>query len=201
MTRFRLSEEKELLEACLTGNKEAWDAFVERHTDLIYKAILRALKKYSFDRNDQAVADLFNSVFVSLLENDRRKLRQFRWKCSLSSWVYLIATRVTVDFLRRQTPEPLPLNGDGTDETPLGHRMPDQTPLPDRQLEMKELERIAAEAKKQLTSSERLFLELFFERGLSASEVARILNTNPNNVYQMKHRLMKKMRVLAAALL
>lgn len=41
--------EKELLNTCIQGNKEAWDAFVERYTNLIYHAINKTLKTYHAD--------------------------------------------------------------------------------------------------------------------------------------------------------
>ncbi len=79
--------EKELLNACVQGNKKAWDAFVEQYTNLVYHTINKTLKTYSSDLLYQAVSDIHNSVFLSLIENDYRKLKQYEGRngCTVSS--------------------------------------------------------------------------------------------------------------------
>jgi len=200
VTEFGFPEEKKLLEGCLSRDKKAWDAFVERYKHLISNAILQTLKKYFFDPANQVVPDLFHTVFLSIIEDNYKKLRQFQWKCSLSTWLHLIAVRVTIDYLRKQS-EHLSLNGETTAETSLKEGIADGNPLPDRVIELKDEKRVFQQIKKELTSKERLFVELCFSRELSTTRIAAILNTTQNNVYQIKSRVREKMKKIACELL
>ena len=181
-----LPDERKLLDRCLAQDKEAWDTFVETYNRLISHAIAQTLKKYSVSPETHVVDDLFHTVFLSLVENNCKKLRQFQWKCKLSSWLHIIAVRVTIDYLRKQS-EHLSLNGETDEKIPLKERIANGNPLPDELLESKEKERIFEQIKSTLTSRERLFVELYYCRELSPNEIARILNTTTNNVYQLKN--------------
>lgn len=92
------NKEVKLLERCIKQDKNAWDVFVEKYSRIISHSIVHTLRIYSFPIENQIVEDLFNTVFLSLLEDNCRKLRQFKWKCKLSSWLHLIAVRATIDF-------------------------------------------------------------------------------------------------------
>lgn len=190
---FGLPDERKLLEGCLAQDKKAWDIFVDRYNRLISHAIVQTLKRYSFATENRVVHDLFHTVFLCLLENNCKKLRQFRWKYKLSSWLHIIAVRVTIDYLRKQS-EDLSLNGETHGEIPLKERMANGNPLADELIELKEEERIFEQIKKNLTTREQLFVELYYCRDLSVPETARILNTTANNVYQLKSIVRGKMK-------
>lgn len=198
--RLGYPDERKLWEGCLAQDKEAWDTFVEKYSRLISHAIAKTLRKYSVPLENRLVDDLFHNVFLSLLENNCKKLRQFQWKCKLSSWLHMIAVRVTIDYLRKQS-EDLSLNGETDEGTPLKERITNGNPLADELIESKEEERIFEQIKETLTSRERLFVELYYCRELSAPETARILNTTANNVYQLKSRVREKMKEAAGKLL
>jgi len=74
--KFESLDEQTLLEKCLQQDKKAWDAFVERYNRIISHAIVHTLRKYSFDVDNQIVSDLFNTVFLSFIEHNYKKLRQ-----------------------------------------------------------------------------------------------------------------------------
>jgi RNA polymerase sigma factor (sigma-70 family) len=181
------------VEGCIRHDKEAWDAFVEKYSRLISHSIVRTLKRYSFSLENQIIEDLFNTVFLSLLEDKCRKLRQFRWKCSLSSWLHLISVHTTIDFLRKQRQD-ISLNGDKMDEVSLKDKIKNGNPLADEVVERKEEKAIFEQIKKSLTSREQFFIELYYRRGLIPSEISKILNTTENNVYQLKNVVRKKMK-------
>lgn len=193
-------KEKELLERCLSQDKKAWDAFVDQYTGLISHAIAQTLQTYSVPQANQVIPDLFHIVFLSIIENDCKKLRQFQWKCSLSSWLHLIAVTVTVDYLRKQSKH-LPLNGETGPDESLSEEIPDSNPLPDRIIELKDEKRLLQQIKKDLSSKERLFLELCYSRELPPARISKILNTTENNVYQLKNRIREKMKKMAGRLL
>lgn len=196
----RFPDEKKLLERCLARDKKAWDTFVERYNHLISHAIVQTLNRYSSAPRDKEVPDLFHTVFLSIIEDDYKKLRQFQWKCKLSSWLYIIAVRATIDFLRKQSGD-LSLNGTTAEEISLREGIRNGNPLPDDIIELKEEKEIIEQAKKTLTSKERLFVNLYYIRELSPTEIAGIMNITENNVYQLKSRVREKMKEIAERLL
>ena len=55
--------EKTLIKRCLSQDKKAWDAFVDRYSRLISHAIVKTLAKYSCPPEQHVVEDLFQTVF------------------------------------------------------------------------------------------------------------------------------------------
>lgn len=188
-----IPDDKKLVERCISRDNKAWDAFVEKFQGLISHSIVQTLKRYSFPLENQVIEDLFHSVFLSLIENNAKKLRQFRWQCKLSSWLHVITVRATIDFLRKQSTK-VSLNGESDDKIPLRERLSNGNPLPDEILEQKEEKAIFEKIKESLTPREQLFLELYYSRELSPLQVSKILNTTENNVYQLKSLVRKKMK-------
>jgi len=188
-----LHDDIKLVERCISQDKKAWDTFVEKYNRLISHSIVQTLTRYFFPLENQIVEDLFHSVFLSLIEENCKKLRQFKWRCSLSSWLHVIAARVTIDYLRKQSTG-LSLNGETDDEVPLKDKLTNGNPLPDEMLEHKEEKVIFEQIKKSLTKRELIFLELYYSRELSPIEISKILNTTENNVYQLKSLVRKKMK-------
>jgi RNA polymerase sigma factor (sigma-70 family) len=99
-------KEKSLIASCLKGEKTSWDAFVLQYSALVYHTIRKTLTLHHNESRDEVVADLYQEFFVSLLQDGCRKLRQFRGDhgCSLASWLRVVASRLTIDFLRRKEP-------------------------------------------------------------------------------------------------
>jgi RNA polymerase sigma-70 factor, ECF subfamily len=191
--KYIFSDENTLLEKCLAQDKKAWDTFVERYNRLIYKSIVQTLKKYSFTIENQIVDDLFQTVFLSLIEYNCKKLRQFQGRCKLSSWLHIIAVRITVDFLRKQSIH-LSLNGETEQERSIKETIANGNPLPDEVIDQEEEKMIFDKVKSELNAREQLFVEFYYSRELSSAEVAKIMNITPNNVYQIKNRVRGKMR-------
>ena len=187
------SDEKRILKGCLQRDKKSWDTFVNRYNRLISHAIVKTLNRYSFTPKGHIVDDLFQTVFLSLIEHNCKKLRQFQWKCKLSGWLHVIAVRATVDYLRKQS-EHLSLDGETDEEIHIKEKVANGNPLPGELIELKEEKKIFEQIKESLTSKERLFIELYYARELSSTEVAKIMNTTSNNVYQLKNRVREKMK-------
>lgn len=190
----------QLVERCISQDKKAWDAFVVKFQGLISHSIVRTLRRYAFPMENQIVEDLFHSVFLSLIENNAKKLRQFRWQCKLSTWLHVIAARATIDYLRKQS-MPISLNGETNDKIPLREKLTNGNPLPDEVLEQKEEKMIFEKIKESLAPREQLFLELYYSRELPPSQISIILNTTENNVYQLKSLVRKKMKSIVGKFL
>lgn len=189
--RFSLPDDNKLLEGCLAQDKGAWNTFVDRYTHLISHAIVQTLKRYLVTPENQIVDDLFQSVFLSLIEHNCKKLRQFQGKCKFSSWLHIVTVHITIDYLRKK-PEPPPLG----DEMSKG--IPNGNPSPDILIEIKEQKMILEKIKKGLTPRERFFAKLCYDLELPTADIVRILNITENNVYQLKNRVKEKMKKIVS---
>ena len=127
--------------------------------------------------------------------NNYKKLRQFQGACSLPSWIRLISTRITIDYLRKQR-DSLSLDGESETERKVATQLIDNGLSAQEEMEQKERKRILEEISAKLTPRERLFLTLYYQKELPASEVAKILNATKGAVYTMKNRLQEKLRSL-----
>jgi RNA polymerase sigma-70 factor, ECF subfamily len=193
----RLSE-KELLNACIHESKQAWDAFVERYTNLIYHAINKTLKTYHADSLYQDLDDIHNNVFLSLMENDYRKLRQYEGRngCTVSSWLMVVTTNFTLNFIKKQK-QHIPIEGNTTDSINIIESVSNPQPQPDEELSKKEYEEIFKELINDLNTNDMLFLKLYYEKELPPEEIAEILNLTVSTVYSKKNRIREKLKKIA----
>jgi RNA polymerase sigma factor (sigma-70 family) len=184
-----------LITDCINGNPESWENFVKRYSRLVYHSILHTFKNYSFRHEIEDIEDIHNSIFLSLIENDFRKLRQFeaREGCSLSSWIRLISVRSTIDFLRNQNrhitfEKDFETIGQGIE------MLPDSAMSADKQIELSEKQRIFKGAVNELPASDKLFMKLYYEKELSEEEIAHIMNVSISAIYSKKNRIREKIK-------
>ncbi|MFV1951289.1 MAG: RNA polymerase sigma factor [Nitrospinota bacterium] len=189
------SDDFKLLTECTRGKREAWDIFVKRYSKLVYYSITRTLKSYTNYLPQEDVEDIFNSIFLSFIENNYKKLRQFeaRHGCTLSSWVRLISIRYTIDFLRSQRKH-ISMNDDSNKSRPFIDTLPNNQVSFEEQIESKETESAIKEAIDALPSSDKLFVKLHYEKELSPEEIANIMNISINTVYSKKNRIKEKIK-------
>ena len=190
------SDEKKLVQGCIAHNKEAWDTFVERYQRLISHAIIKTLDKQLNSFDQHVIDEVFHIIFLSFIENNCRKLRRFKWKCKLSSYLYQNAIWATLDYCRktRKHSEHLSLNGETKEELSLRNGIADQNPLPSERVMKKEQRNIFKKIKCALNPREQFFIELCFQRELSNAEIANAMNISINNIYQLKHRIRDKLK-------
>ncbi len=190
--------EKELLNTCVQGNKEAWDAFVEKYTNLIYHTINKTLKTYHADSLYQDINDIHNNVFLSLMENDYKKLRQYEGRngCTASSWLMVVTTNFTLNIIKRQKSY-IPIDDATGDSMGVIEKISNPQPLPEEELTDVEYGKILKQLIKGLNTNDLLFLKLYYEKELPPEEIAEMLNLTVNAIYSKKNRVREKLKKFA----
>jgi RNA polymerase sigma-70 factor, ECF subfamily len=92
--------EQELVDACLDGRPEAFDAIVERHRRSVYHLC------YRFVGNHEDASDLSQEVFLRAF----RGLRRFRGQSSIATWLYRIGVNVCLNRVQAKVPISEPID-------------------------------------------------------------------------------------------
>jgi len=177
---------KKLLGTCLKGEKPAWDSFVLQYSGLVYHSIKKTLSLYHVESCPDIVDDLFQDFFVSLVRDDFLKLRQFRGDrgTNLATWLRVIACRQTIDFLRKR-------EAPATTDTDIFSPNHPDPPISLIDQEQKEL---VSQALEILSTRDRLFVNLFFDKNLPPNEIANIFQVSTSAVYTQKSRILGNLR-------
>ena len=179
-------QEKALIAGCLKGEETAWNDFVRQYSGLIYHRIKTTLGSHYQGPPQHLIDDIFQDIFLSLVKDDSEQLRRFRGdhNCTLASWLRLIATRRTIDHLRKFNFQTELLEEPSEDHP---------AEIPERLLENEQLQ-LLAKAVQDLPARDKIVLDLFFREGLSTKDVAGILRMSVGAVYTQKNRILAKLK-------
>lgn len=188
-------EDQALIAGCVSGSRAALETLVLRFSDPVYRSIQYVFKTKDIRYSMEDLEDLHNSVFLSLFENQCKKLRQYKGKngCSLYSWIRLITVRIVIDYLRKRSVDAL-----GTNKRIVPAEILDslKTDGPDP---LDDIERVRQweliqEGIKALIPRDRFFLTLYCQEGLSVQEIADLMDISVENAHSIKHRAIKRLR-------
>jgi RNA polymerase sigma-70 factor, ECF subfamily len=90
------ADDAALVEACLSGRRDAFDVIVERHRRQVYQLC------YRYVGSHEDAADLAQDTFIRAFKG----LRGFKGQSSLSTWLYRIAVNVCLNRVSLKTPRP-----------------------------------------------------------------------------------------------
>jgi RNA polymerase sigma-70 factor, ECF subfamily len=195
------AEETALLKALLAATTKVehnrlWGELVGRYERLIVSCVVKALRRYgaTFSRDD--LDDLTGDVWLALLRDDMRKLRQYDAARGfrIASFLGLVATNVTIDHLRARQAEAAPLDEVVEDYASLRAEAPRDL------VEAREEAELARAALEQLSGDERAFVVDCFREERSPEELARALGVTTNTVYSRKFKIREKLQKIVRSL-
>ena len=149
--------DRELVEACLQGRREAFDLIVHRHRRQVYQLCFR------FVGDHEDASDLTQEVFLRAY----RGLRAFRGQSTLSTWLYRIGVNVCLNRVATKTPAIEPIDDRDHIDTAAES-------APDRLLRDERVARVRA-AIAQLPRKQRATLILRLYHEMSHQEIADTL--------------------------
>jgi RNA polymerase sigma factor (sigma-70 family) len=199
--RGNSAEEMALLQALLQATKKVqhdrlWADFVQRYERLIISCVVKALRRYgaTFSRDD--LDDLVGDVWLVLLREDMKKLRQYDATRGfrIASFLGLLATNATIDHLRARQAEATPLDDVIEDYASMRAEAPRDT------VEAREEAELARAALAQLSGDERAFVVDCFRDEVAPEDLARTLGVTTNTVYSRKFKIREKLARIAADL-
>lgn len=169
--------------ACVEGDQGAWDEFINQTTGLIFSAVRRTAGSQLNNAATPDVDDCVQAVYLRLLRNDCRLMRNYDpERAALSTWLTLIARSVTIDLLRRKSLPTLPLQDFDREASPTI----------DVHAEPKSLDHVAP--MHLLSERQELVLRLLLEDSRSVIEVATSLGVSEQTVRSTKHKALERLR-------
>jgi RNA polymerase sigma-70 factor (ECF subfamily) len=94
--------DRNLLQRCLANEPGAWRDFVDRFISLFVHVIHHTANARSVPLSQADIDDLCAEIFLVLLGDDYRVLRQFRGNSSLATYLTVVARRIVVKEVDRR---------------------------------------------------------------------------------------------------
>ncbi|HEY6879501.1 MAG TPA: sigma-70 family RNA polymerase sigma factor [Polyangiales bacterium] len=182
-------EEHVLLERLISGDECAWRDFFHRYDRLIVATIGRILRGFPNATCEVDKDDVYGELLLGLSSNGCHKLRTYEpgRGASLSTWVCLLATRATWDYLRR-----IKRRGALHEQLALEHTS-ELSADPLAALLDQEQHRAATHALHSLSTRDLELVELLYVGGKSPEEAAEELGISVKTVYTKKHKIMVRL--------
>lgn len=179
--------DKNLLSRCLAEEPGAWRDFVDRFIGLFTHVIHHTAHARSIRATDNDVDDLLSEVFLVLLANDYRVLRNFRGNSSLATYLTVVSRRVVVKkMVERRMAEAL---GHVSTKSKLENIPEEQS----RQQAVDDQEEIQNMIK-QLPPADAQIVEQYHLQGKSYQQISSDLDIPENSIGPTLSRARNRMR-------
>ncbi len=178
--------DRELLKFVVRSDARGWAELVRRFRPLIYRCITKVTLKYAPGLGSADLDEIYADVMMQLVRDDMHKLRIYNPArgTKLGSWIGMISVNAAYDFLRSAGRRPLLDKVDGNIDP---HEECDRTPL-DQLIEKERWEHLNS-LLSDFTDKDRMFVELYYQKGLEAEEIASEMQISLKTVYSKKHKI------------
>lgn len=176
-----MHDELELIEQAVAGNQQAFASLVERYKNYVFSILLTMLK----NRMDaeEAAQDSFIKIYKALGKYESRS--------KFSSWIYSIAYRTGLDYLRKRRPT------EDLDVAVSSGKAIDESQNPVRRLEYMDKQASVANLIDTLDPADASLLRMYYFEDMSIKELAVLTELNESNIkvklYRLRGTLRKKM--------
>jgi len=186
--------DRDLLKRCLGHKPGAWNDFVDRFLGLIYHVINHTAQLRSTPLQPEDVEDLASEILLQIVAGDYAVLRQFREKCSLATYLTVVARRICVHELARKwaAHEVRPAKGGDTDIEEVA------APSHARARRAENLEEVE-KLLRRLSGKEREVVRLYYLEERSYEEISTTLRIPVNSVGAVLSRAREKLRKTGGA--
>jgi RNA polymerase sigma-70 factor (ECF subfamily) len=185
------SDEGALVDMMIRNDASAWKEFQRRYDRLILRCITKVTKRFASVAQED-IREIYATLLVSLLSNDKTKLRTFDPERGnrFSSWIGLLAIHCAYDYLRGIRREP---QKEGLSEA---CELPADLPDPYEQTAQRERADIAARVLAGFSKRDRTFAALYFGEGMAPGEIASVMNISVKTVYSKRHKIQSRLEAM-----
>ena len=172
--RRKPDPDKDLVERAKNGDTKAFDELVVKYTPKLYGLI------YHMTSNHEDTNDVLQDVFAKAY----RALKRFRGKSAFYTWIYSIATNMTLNFLKKRNRR----RGMSLDDVDSAiENDPDFIEAtsksdPIREANISELQERLNAAMQELSEDHRAVVTMYDIQGLPHAEISQILGVSEGTV-------------------
>lgn len=166
------------------GDREAFRGLVVRHSRALFQL------GHRMTGNPQDAEEVVQETFLRAY----RRLSGFESRSSFKTWVYRIATNVSLDLIQRRQRSAQAAPYDPESEAAPEMLLASEAPDPERMVLSEEAGRRLARAMQHLSPVERAALVLRHFEGLSIEEIGKSLGLKRENAKNSVFRAVKKIR-------
>lgn len=190
----RFETDEDLISGMLANDPAAWREFQTRYDRLILRCITKVTRRFSSIVSQDDVREVYATLYVSLLANDKHKLRTFDPERGnrFSSWIGLLAINAAYDYLRTLKREPQ--KECITEAMDLSCDLPDPFELTSEH----ERATIAQRTLEDFSEKDRVFAALYFGEGMDPQDIATKMNISVKTVYSKKHKIQSRLESVLA---
>ena len=175
-----------LIKACLAGDAQAWSTFVGRFGRLIRAVVTKTAQRRGWSITDTDCDDITAEVFAQLLYRNAASLRLFAGRSTLTTYLTVIARRVTVRAMLKQSTRPKTLS----QNTSLPEQADRSVPPQQHIAQQDEIEHYL----KHLSSEEQVLLRMHDLEGHSYSEISHATGIPVNSIGPRLSKARKSIR-------
>ena len=175
----------EIIGRILKGKKEDFETLVKKYQASIINYVYRMIGDY------ESAVDLSQEVFLKVYLSLDKYDKKFRF----STWLYKIASNLTIDHLRKRKLKTLSIDSGRRGENDLhSFEIPSRNPGPDSLYLTKDLRERIERSLRALPEEYREILTLRHINGLSYNEIAAITSLPPGTVKNRIFRARRKLK-------
>ncbi len=163
------------------GDAQAFETLVTPHEQMLWRVC------WHYTRHQEDAADCLQEAMLKAW----RAIKSYRGECSLSTWLYRIASTVCLDFLRKQKRLPETESADEMAEDE-GFTPVDSSPTPDEAVIRQESADHIRAAIDSLPGDMRTVIILYALQGLGYEEIADVTKTSVGTVKSRISRARQK---------
>ncbi|MGA1870622.1 MAG: RNA polymerase sigma factor [bacterium] len=183
----------DFLNQCIKNDEYAWDTFVKKYSMFMIHSIRKALIKYNFQNQDNEIEEILHRIFVTLLDKNCRRLKNFRGEDEYSFLAYLkkICFHYAIDYLRAQR------NHVELEKVSCYLSETGKDTMVINKIDREHLRNIFLTIKDDLPERHKYMFCLIYEEGWKLKDIAHIMNLTPNATHQLKTRVMNNVIKIA----
>ncbi|WP_162532247.1 RNA polymerase sigma factor [Candidatus Scalindua japonica] len=163
---FTNLDENTIIDA-LEGDADAFESIYNEYSGFVYNVALRVVN--SADEAQEVTQEVFLTVY--------RKLKSFKFKSSLKTWIYRITVNMAIDYARKRSKE-----RDHSELYTENNKRQKTIDTVSEEIEREQQEKTISTLLETLNPDQRACIVLRSIEGLSYQEIADALNININTV-------------------
>ncbi len=170
-----METERQLIQSILEGDTSAFRRLVEAHQSYVYSVCYSVVKNKAIA--EEAAQDTFIKVY--------RSLKKYKSESKLTSWMYSIAYRTSLDYIRKQK------KTEALDS--VDYMVSDPSMNTQENLEADEFSVLVKRMVNKLPPEDAALIRMFYFEDMSVQELADIAGISVSNVKVRLFRIRKKL--------